>query len=103
MEKKKEIKNSKFAIRLPIIIAITLAAGIQIGAKFFGNQDMVGDVIKSSNKFKEILTYIDRSYVDAVDTDSLAEYGITKMLEKLDPHTAYLPAREAELSMSELQ
>jgi carboxyl-terminal processing protease len=103
VEKKKEIKNSKFAIRLPIIIAITLAAGIQIGAKFFGNQDMVGDVIKSSNKFKEILTYIDRSYVDAVDTDSLAEYGITKMLEKLDPHTAYLPAREAELSMSELQ
>jgi carboxyl-terminal processing protease len=103
VEKKKEIKNSKFAIRLPIIIAITLAAGIQIGAKFFGNQNMVGDVIKSSNKFKEILTYIDRSYVDAVDTDSLAEYGITKMLEKLDPHTAYLPAKEAELAMSELQ
>ena len=103
MEKKKEIKNSKFAIRIPIIIAITLAAGIQIGAKFFGNKDMVGDVIKSSNKFKEILTYIDRSYVDAVDTDSLAEFGIAKMLEKLDPHTAYLPAKEAKLAMSELQ
>lgn len=102
MEKKK-ISNSKFAIRLPIIIAVTLAAGIQIGAKFFGNQNMIGDVIKSSSKFKEILTYIDRSYVDAVDTDSLAEYGISKMLEKLDPHTAYLPAKEAELAMSELQ
>ncbi len=91
MEKKK-INNSKFAIRLPIIIAITLAAGIQIGAKFFGNKSVIGDVVKSSSKFKEILTYIDRSYVDEVDTDSLADYGIMKMLEKLDPHTAYLPA-----------
>ncbi|WP_341226284.1 S41 family peptidase [uncultured Arcticibacterium sp.] len=98
-----KIKNSKFAIRIPIIVAITLVAGIQIGAKFFGNQNMVGDVIKSSSKFKEILTYIDRSYVDPVDTDSLAEYGIAKMLEKLDPHTAYLPAKEAQLAMSELQ
>ncbi|WP_304237651.1 S41 family peptidase [Jiulongibacter sediminis] len=102
MEKKK-INNSKFAIRLPIIIAITLAAGIQIGAKFFGNKSVIGDVVKSSSKFKEILTYIDRSYVDEVDTDSLADYGIMKMLEKLDPHTAYLPAEEAELAMSELQ
>lgn len=98
-----KIKNSKFAIRIPIIVAITLVAGIQIGAKFFGNQKMVGDVIKSSSKFKEILTYIDRSYVDPVDTDSLAEFGIAKMLEKLDPHTAYLPAKEAQLAMSELQ
>ena len=102
MEKKKT-NNSKFAIRLPIIIVLTLAAGIQIGAKFFGNQQMVGDVIKSSSKFKEILTYIDRSYVDPVDTDSLADYAITKMLEKLDPHTSYLPASESELAMAELQ
>jgi carboxyl-terminal processing protease len=100
---KKKINNSKFAIRLPIIIVLALAAGIQIGAKFFGNQKMVGDVIKSSNKFKEILTYIDRSYVDPVDTDSLADYGIMKMLEKLDPHTSYLPASESELAMAELQ
>jgi carboxyl-terminal processing protease len=99
----KKIKNSKFAIRLPIIIALTLAAGIQIGAKFFGNQNMIGDVIKSSSKFKEILTYIDRSYVDPVDIDSLTDYGIMKMLEKLDPHTSYLPASESELAMAELQ
>lgn len=96
-------KNSKFAIRLPLIIAVTLAAGIQIGAKFFGNKVMVGDVVKSSGIFKEILTYIDRSYVDVVNTDSLAQYGIMKMLEKLDPHTAYLPVEEAEMAMTELQ
>jgi carboxyl-terminal processing protease len=98
-----KINNSKFSIRLPIIVAVALAAGIQIGARFFGTGKGVGDVVKSSGIFKEILTYIDRSYVDEVDTDSLATYGIIKMLEKLDPHTAYLPAEEAELAMSELQ
>ncbi|UBM57703.1 S41 family peptidase [Marinilongibacter aquaticus] len=99
----KKINNSKFNIRLPIIIAITLAAGIQIGAKFFGSRTAISDVVKSSSKFKEILTYIDQSYVDPVNTDSLADYGIQKMLEKLDPHTAYLPAKEAELAEAELQ
>lgn len=102
MEQKK-INNSKFVVRLPIIIAVALAAGIFIGARFFGSRTSMGDVVKSSGIFKEILTYIDRSYVDPVDTDSLATYGIQQMLEKLDPHTAYLPAEEAELAMSELQ
>ncbi len=103
MEEPKKINNSKFAVRVPIIIAITLAAGIQIGATFFGKKDFAGDVTKSSSKFKEILTYIERSYVDEVDTDSLADYGITKMLEKLDPHTVYLPKEESEFEMSQLQ
>lgn len=103
LKEPQKIKNSNFAIKLPMIIAITLAAGIGIGATFFGSKSITGDVIKTSSKFKEILTYIERSYVDEVDTDSLADYGITKMLEKLDPHTAYLPPKEAEIAMSELQ
>ena len=65
------------------MIATTLVVGILIGAPFFGGRRVGGDVSRSSNKFKEILTYINRSYVDSVNTDSLADYSITKMLEKL--------------------
>lgn len=97
------VKNSGNAVRLPIFLAIALAAGIGIGATFFGKRTLTTDIISSSSKFKEILSHIERSYVDEVDTDSLADYGIYKMLEKLDPHTAYLPPQEAEYAMSELQ
>ncbi len=103
MKEQQKITNSSKVVRLPIVVAITLVAGILIGATFFGNKKMSGEVAKSSGVFKEILMYIDRSYVDEVDTDSLADYGITKMLEKLDPHTAYLPLEEASRAREELE
>jgi carboxyl-terminal processing protease len=98
-----KIQNSQKTIRTPILIATTLVVGILIGATFFGGRRVGGDVSRSSNKFKEILTYINRSYVDSVNTDSLADYSITKMLEKLDPHTYYFPPQEAYIARSQLE
>ena len=102
MEENK-IQNSKATVRTPIIVGTTLALGILIGATFFGGRRPAGDVSRSSSKFREILTYINRSYVDSVNTDSLVDYSITKMLEKLDPHTYYFPPQDAELARSQLE
>ncbi len=97
------IQNNQTTIRTPIVIATTLVVGILIGATFFGGRRVGGDVSRSSTKFKEILTYINRSYVDSVNTDSLVDYSITKMLEKLDPHTYYFPPQEADVARSQLE
>lgn len=97
------IQNNQTTIRTPIVIATTLVIGILIGATFFGGKRVGGDISRSSNKFKEILTYINRSYVDSVNTDSLVDYSITKMLEKLDPHTYYFPPQEADIARSQLE
>jgi len=35
-------------------------------------------------------------YVDSVDTHEMAEEAITAMLERLDPHSVYIPAEEVE-------
>ena len=102
MEKNK-IENSKTTVRTPIIIGTTLVVGMLIGATFFGGRSVGSDVSRSSTKFREILTYINRSYVDSVDTDSLVDYSITKMLEKLDPHTYYFPPEEANIARSQLE
>jgi len=51
---------------------------------------------------QEIMTYINRDYVDSVNTNDLVEYGITKMLENLDPHSSYIPASDATLAQSQL-
>ncbi len=103
MEEPKKINKTRYVIQLPIIIALSLVVGILVGATFFGKKSFAGDVSNTSSKFKEILNYIESSYVDAVDTDSLADYGIQKMLEKLDPHTVYLPKEESEIELSQLQ
>ncbi|GAB3288780.1 S41 family peptidase [Hymenobacter humi] len=54
-------------------------------------------------RFKEILSYVDRDYADSVDTEGLADYAVVQMLEKLDPHSVYIPARERDKADSFLQ
>ncbi len=49
-----------------------------------------------SQKMAEILIYIDKQYVDDVDNNELANEAITRMLEKLDPHSVYIPKEEVD-------
>jgi carboxyl-terminal processing protease len=98
-----KIKNTKFQIRLPIILTIGLAAGIMIGATFAGSDKSSSDFMKGVMKFREVMGLIDRSYVDDVNTDKMVENAVTKMLENLDPHTVYVSAKDVELSNSDLK
>lgn len=95
-------KNSNFSIRLPLLIGIALASGIFIGANMFGPKP-TKDVNLISQKFREILTYIDRDYVDTVDTERLVENAIGEMLSELDPHSSYIPPKELTLVQSQLE
>lgn len=54
-------------------------------------------------KFREVLTYIEKDYVDAVDSEDLVETAINTMLEKLDPHSVYIPAKDLKLANSQLE
>lgn len=96
-------KNSDFQIRLPILLTLAVAAGILIGATMVDSGKTTNNLVSSYLKFKEILTYIQRDYVDEVNTDELVETAINKMLEKLDPHSVYIPAEELELAKSQLE
>lgn len=99
----KEPNNSKSMVRLPMVIGVSVVAGMLMGATLFGSQARLATVFKNYNKFKEILTLIDNAYVDSVDTDSLVDFSINKMLEKLDPHTSYFNAQEAVIAKAPLQ
>lgn len=98
-----KIKNSKFQIKLPIILAIGLAAGILIGATFASPDNTTANFMKGVMKFREVMSLIDKSYVDKVNTDDMVETAVTKMLEELDPHTVYVSAKDVELSNSDLK
>ena len=95
--------NRKTKIFLPLIIAISIAAGIFLGTSlnyqkktisFFGGTPQ-------ERKIKRLIDYIQYEYVDEVDTDSLLDGTIKHMLDKLDPHSVYIPAKElAQVSES---
>ena len=52
--------------------------------------------ISTSQKFDEILTYIDKMYVDTINQQQLTDAAIVAMLEKLDPHSIYISKEEVD-------
>ena len=96
-------RNTKFYIRLPFFLAIAICAGILIGSTMVDAPPKQKNLYTSILKFREIVTYVERDYVDEVNTDKLVEDAIQNMLEELDPHTVYIPAKELEYSKSELE
>jgi len=52
--------------------------------------------VNHAQKLTEVSTYIDRLYVDEVNNDEVTDAAIVAMLEKLDPHSTYIPKEEVE-------
>ena len=95
------IQNRSAQIRLPFLLACTLAGGILLGATIFGNKNQ--KVSEGHQKIREILGYIEQNYVDTVNMENLVDYSIDKLLEKLDPHSAYIPTKDVALTNSQLE
>ncbi len=87
---------STVTIVLVTIVALTLGAFLQ--------SVISGDnIYQQVNKFAEILNNADKNYVDEVDTQKLVEAAINGMLEQLDPHSIYIPAKEMQKVTEDFQ
>lgn len=88
-------QNTKYQIRLPIVLCLGLAAGVFVGATLNTKTSTAdvnkADVNKDVQRFREILTQIKEDYVDTVNTSVLVDDAITHILQKLDPHSVYIP------------
>jgi carboxyl-terminal processing protease len=89
-------------IKNTIVLSAFVVVGFFIGA-YIPNNDTRNDLSSNYSKIREILTHIDRDYVDSVDLNDLTDYAIKKMLEKLDPHSVYIPPEEVEMAQSQLR
>jgi carboxyl-terminal processing protease len=96
-----EARNPNY--KLPLYISVAIAIGIFIGAQMAGGEGSKPDLMKSLYKLRQVITFIENDYVDEVNTEELVEEVISDMLEKLDPHTAYIPAKDLTLMQSQLQ
>lgn len=97
-----EYKNSSTQIRLPLLISAALIIGLMIG-KNFAQPKVSKEFLSSYQKLQQLMEYIENDYVDSVNTEELIEESIENILDKLDPHTVYIPPRDAELAQSQLR
>jgi carboxyl-terminal processing protease len=96
-----ETKNSTYQVRLPLVLCIGLAAGIWVGANFYGRSANQSGT--DFQKFPEVLGLVRNEYVDEVKTDGLEVDAIQHMLSKLDPHSAYITAKDREEANEDLR
>ncbi|HDR50854.1 MAG TPA: S41 family peptidase [Mariniphaga anaerophila] len=97
--------NRRAIIILPLLVALSVAAGIIIGNLLKQNSQPVFSPMGygKPNKLTTIFQLIENGYVDSLNTSEVIENTIPAILENLDPHTAYIPARNMKEVQEEMQ
>lgn len=73
---------------------LTIYSGIFLTFSCFGQIDQ--EKVSTTQKFDEVLTYVNKLYVDDVNDEELTDAAIVALLEKLDPHSTYISKEEVE-------
>ena len=85
-------------IYFPLIIFGALALGIVLGSILNFPIDSVSvGTNNHKNKLNRLIDFIEREYVDEVNTDSIVDITVNNILASLDPHSIYIPTSEQEL------
>ena len=90
---------------MPLLLSIAVIVGIGIGSfltnHFSGNRlNIIGS---GSNRLNNLLHIIDDQYVDPVNIDSLVDMAIPQILQDLDPHSVYIPAKDMQIANDDLK
>lgn len=90
----------------PLIISISLSLGILLGG-FLVSASYRGKTgfYTNHNKLKlnRLIDFIEKEYVDNVDTDSIVDRTVTTILEQLDPHSIYIGKSELQSVTESMQ
>lgn len=88
--------GKKFNYIWPTILASALALGFFLGGKlnFSDTPERLFTTNSKKDKLNRLIDYIDYEYVDEINTDSIVDITVNDILEKLDPHSVYIPKKE---------
>jgi carboxyl-terminal processing protease len=70
-------------------LVVGIIVGIRIEPLISGD-----NIYEQIRKFNDVLSIVQKNYVDDVNTEKLVEAAINGMLNQLDPHSIYLPAEK---------
>ncbi|KKL13087.1 hypothetical protein LCGC14_2529280, partial [marine sediment metagenome] len=89
------VTKNKNKIYLPFLLGLACAAGLILGSQLnFTQEQSLFSSNSKKEKLNRLIDYIEYEYVDEVNTDSIVDVTVNKILENLDPHSVYIPKKE---------
>jgi carboxyl-terminal processing protease len=91
--------SPRYIIYFPILLALTLIAGIYLGSRLIRvsaiNQRPISILQPTRyHKVNDVIQYVLQDYVDPVDKEVLEKDAIAGMLKNLDPHSQFIAAED---------
>ncbi len=93
----------------PTFIVIVLVIGFILGNSLSEKVNAQKVVIRNgqlyvtqTSKPDQLIDLISKYYVETVDIDSITDEAMTELVQKLDPHSSYIPKKDLEMVNSEL-
>ena len=99
------MKANKNKRLTPLLMAVAMVAGILIGT-FYANHftgNRLNIINSSSNKLNNLLHVVEDQYVDTVDINKLVENAMHEILDEMDPHSVYMPAKNVQKARDDLR
>ena len=93
---------------LPTLTVIGVALGLVIGISLCQKANAQRIVYQNGTwqleqtKVDRLLQLMEKAYVDSLNIDSITDEVMTELVQKLDPHSAYIPKEDLEMVNSEL-
>lgn len=86
--------NKKLQVWLPLLLSLVMAIGMLAGYQLQQhlNWQNQSSPIYSSSSIQQVMDLVNLKYVDSLNLDSIETDGIETIVDKLDPHSVYIPA-----------
>jgi len=86
-----------------IEIAVLTAFMMLISGTVAFAQSTQRDMMEQLNKFNRAVFLIEENYVDTVNFKKLADETLSQLMEKLDPHSVFIPAEDVQSTNEQLE
>lgn len=91
-------------VLVPLLLGVSVAAGMIIGSYLNPNGGSSTAAEREfSEKFQQVLGFINKAYVDSTDSEELVDKAIGHVLEELDPYSTYIPAAQLQHANEQLE
>ncbi|MBT3589559.1 MAG: S41 family peptidase [Candidatus Marinimicrobia bacterium] len=92
--------NFKIKRKLPLLgsglLGFLLATALMASYAFSSNQNVSRILKEKVNVLNQIITYVNHFYFDDVDLEKVMDGAFHGLMEELDPHSTYIPAKDQE-------